>query len=78
MYSYRTQLAVRLYIKSVIIIRFRLSHIAEAEDALASMNRLNSAHTVYVLQYMAVQLEYMFDRKSHKWLSELRRMHDHC
>ena len=54
------------------------SLIAEAEDALASMNRLNSSHTVYVLQYMAVQLEYMFGCKSHKWLSELRRMHDHC
>ena len=54
------------------------SLIAEAEDALASMNRLNSPHTVYVLQYMAVQLEYMFGRKSHKWLSDLRRMHDHC
>ena len=54
------------------------SLIAEAEDALASMNRLNSSHAVYVLQYMAVQLEYMFGRKSHKWLSDLRRMHDHC
>ena len=54
------------------------SLIAEAEDALASMNRLNSSHTVYVLQYMAVQLEYMFGRKSHKWLSDLRRLHDHC
>ena len=54
------------------------SLIAEAEDALASMNRLNSSHTEYVLQYMAVQLEYMFGRKSHKWLSELRRMHDRC
>ena len=54
------------------------SLIAEAEDALASMNRLNSSHTVYVLQYMAVQFEYMFGRKSHKWLSELRRMHDRC
>jgi hypothetical protein len=54
------------------------SLIAEAEDALASMNRLNSSHTKYVLQYMAVQLEYMFGRKSHKWLSELRRMHDRC
>ena len=54
------------------------SLIAEAEDALASMNRLNASHTVNVLQYMAVQLEYMFGRKSLKWLSELRRMHDHC
>ena len=54
------------------------SLIAEAEDALASMNRLNSSHTKYVLQYMAVQLEYMFGWKSHKWLSELRRMHDRC
>ena len=54
------------------------SLIAEAEDALASMNGLNSSHTVYVLQYMAAQLEYMFGRKSHKWLSDLRRMHDHC
>ena len=54
------------------------SLIAEAEDALASMNRLNSSHTVYVRQYMAVQLEYMFGRKSHKWLSDLRRMHDRC
>jgi hypothetical protein len=54
------------------------SLIAEAEDALASMNRLNSSHTVYVLQYMAVQLEYMFGRQSLNWLSDLRRMHDHC
>ena len=54
------------------------SLIAEAEDALASMNRLNASHTVNVLQYMAAQLEYMFGRKSLKWLSELRRMHDHC
>ena len=54
------------------------SLIAEAEDALASMHRLNSSHTVYVLQYMAAQLEYMFGRKSFKWLSDLRRMHDDC
>ena len=54
------------------------SLIAKAEDARSSMNRLNSSHTLYVLQYMAAQLEYMFGRKSFKWLSVLRRMHDHC
>ena len=52
------------------------SLIAEAEDARSSMNRLNYSHTMYVLQYMAAQLEYMFGRKSFKWLSDLRRMHD--
>ena len=52
------------------------SLIAEAEDARSSMNRLNSSHTVYVLPYMAAQLEYMFGRKGCKWMSELQRMHD--
>ena len=54
------------------------SLIAEAEDARSSMNGLNSSHRLYVLQYMAAQLEYMFGRKSCKWLSELQRMHDDC